>query len=112
MAQKNQPVEVLGDEVETVTEFCYLRDRPNASGRCKTAVISRVRIKWTKSGMWRVVSWKKVFLRRKGMVYRSCVKSATLHRSETWRLRESEMAILRRTETAMVRSNVAREISG
>ena len=38
------------------------------------------------------------------MVYRSCATSAMLHGSETWCLRESEMAILKRTERAMVRS--------
>ena len=43
-------------------------------------------------------------LKMKGMVYRSCVRSAMLYGSETWCLRESEMAILRRTERAMVRS--------
>ena len=43
-------------------------------------------------------------LRMKGMVYQSCVRSAKLYGSETWCLRESEMAILRRTERAMVRS--------
>ena len=40
----------------------------------------------------------------KGMVYRSCVRSAMLYGSETWCLRENEMIILRRTERAMVRS--------
>ena len=38
------------------------------------------------------------------MVYRSCVRSAMWYGSETWCLRETEMAILRRTERAMVRS--------
>ena len=38
------------------------------------------------------------------MVYCSCIRSATLHESETWCLRESEIANLRRTERAMVRS--------
>ena len=38
------------------------------------------------------------------MVYRSCVRSAMLYGSETWCLRESEMAILRRSERAMVKS--------
>ena len=47
------------------------------------------------------------------MVYRSCVRSAMLYGSEAWCLRVSEMAILRRTERAMVRSiNVWSEISG
>ena len=40
----------------------------------------------------------------KGMVYRSCVKSAMLYGGETWCLRETVMAILRRTERATVRS--------
>ena len=38
------------------------------------------------------------------MVYQGCVRSTMLYGSETWCLRESEMAILRRTERAMVRS--------
>ena len=43
-------------------------------------------------------------LRMKGMVYRSCVRSAMLYGSEAWCLRETEMAILKRTERAMVKS--------
>ena len=45
-------------------------------------------------------------LKVKGMVYQSCVRSAMLYGSETyaWCLRENEMAILRRTERAMVRA--------
>ena len=43
-------------------------------------------------------------LRMKGMVYRSCVRSALFYGSETWCLRENEMAILRRIKRAMVRS--------
>ena len=43
-------------------------------------------------------------MRMKGIVYRSSTRSAMLYGRETWCLRESEMAILRRTETAMVRS--------
>ena len=38
------------------------------------------------------------------MVYRSCVRSAMLYRSEKWCLRENEMTILRRTERTMVRA--------
>ena len=43
-------------------------------------------------------------LKMKGMIYRSCVRSAMLYGSETWCLRENEMEILRRTERAMVRA--------
>ena len=43
-------------------------------------------------------------LRIKGMVCRTCVRLAILYESEAWRLRESEMGILIRTERAMMRS--------
>ena len=49
------------------------------------------------------------FLRMKGIVYRSCVRSAMLYGSETWCLRESEVAILRKTERAMVRYHLCVE---
>ena len=45
------------------------------------------------------------------MVYRSCVRSAMLYESETWCLRESEMAILRRTERGHGQVNVWSKIS-
>ena len=38
----------------------------------------------------------------KGKVYKSCLKSAMLYGSEAWCLRGEEMAILRRTERAMI----------
>ena len=100
-----KPVEVLCDEVETVTRFCYLGDKLNASGGCETTVTSRIRIariKFRECG--ELLRGRRFSLRMKGMVYRSCVRSAMLYGSETWCLRESEMAILRRTQRAMVRS--------
>ena len=100
-----EPVEVLYDEVETVKGVCYVGDRLNASGGCETAVTSRVRIgcmKFRECG--KLLRERKVFFENeKDGIYRSCVKSAMLYESETWCLRESEMAILR-TERALVRS--------
>ena len=96
-----EPVGVLCDKVETVKGFCYLGDRLNASGGCETAVTSRVRIGWMK---FRECGELLRGRRIKGMVYRSCVRLTMLYGSETWCLRESEMAILRRTIRAMVRS--------
>ena len=37
-------IEKLCDEVETVSGFCYLGDKLNASGGCEVAVTARVRI--------------------------------------------------------------------
>ena len=98
-------VEVLCDEVKTVKGLCYLGDRLNASGGRETATTSRVRIGWMKfRECGELLRGRRFSLRMKGMVYRSCVRSAMLYESETWCLRENEMAILRRTERAMVRS--------
>ena len=98
-------MEVLCHEVETVKGFCYLGDRLNASGECEIAVTSRVRIGWMKfRECGELLPGRRFSLRMKGMVYQSCVRSAMLYGSETWYLRQSEMAISRRTERAMVRS--------
>ena len=98
-------VEVLCDEVETVKGFRYLGDRLNASGGCETAVTSRVRIGWMKfRECGELLRGRRFSLRMKAMVHRSCARLAMLHGSETWCLRESEMAISRRTERTMVRS--------
>ena len=58
-------------------------------------------MKFRECGEW--LRGRRFSLRMKGIVYRSCVRSEMLYGSETWCFRESEMAILRRTERAMVR---------
>ena len=91
--------------MEIVKGLCYLGDGLNASGGCETAVTSKVRIGWIKfRECGELLRGRRFSWRMKEMVYRSCVRSAMLHGSETWCLRESEMTILRRTERAMVRS--------
>ena len=100
-----KPVEVLCDEVETVKGFCYLGDRLNASGGYKTPVTSIARIGRMKfSECAELLRGRRFSLRMKGMVYRSCVRSAMLYGSETWSLRENKMTILRRIERVMMRS--------
>ena len=92
-------------ELEMQERLCYLGDRVNASGGCKAAVTARARIGWVKfreSG--ELLNSKRFSLKMKGMVYRSYMRLAMLYGSETWFLRENEMAILRRTEGAMVRA--------
>ena len=98
-----EPVEDLCEEVETVRGFCYLGDRVNASGGCEAAVTARARIGWVKfRECGELLNSKKFSLKVKGMVYWSCVRVAMLYGSETWCLRENEIAILRRTERALV----------
>ena len=88
------PVEELCEEVETVKSICYLGDRVNASGGCEVAVRARVRIGWVKfKECGELRNSKRFSLKMKGMIYRSCVRSAMLYGSETWCLRENEMEI-------------------
>ena len=79
-------------------------DRLNASGGCESAVTARARFGWVKfRECGELLHGKRFSLKMKGRVYRTCVRSAMLYGSETWCLRENEVAILRRTERAMVR---------
>ena len=90
--------------METAKGFCYFGGMLNANGGYETAVTSRVKIGWMKfRECGELLHGRKFSLRMKGMVYPSCVRSAMLYGSETWCLRETEMAILR-TERTMVRS--------
>ena len=99
------PDEKLCDGVETVSKFPYLGDRLNATGGCETAVTARSRIGWIKFRECNeILKGRRFSLKTKGKVYKSCVRSAMLYESEAWCLREKEMAILRRTERAMIRT--------
>jgi len=44
--EMKEPVELLCDGVETMTEFSYLGDRLNATGGCEVAVPATTRIGW------------------------------------------------------------------
>ena len=97
--------EKLCDSVETVSKFTYLGDRLNATGGCEIAITARSRIGWIKFRKCsEILKGRRFSLKTKGKVYNSCVRSAMLHGNEAWCLREKEMAILRRTERAMIRA--------
>ena len=98
-------VEELCEEVETVRGFFYLGNRVNESSGCEAAVTARARIGWMMfKECGELLNSKRFLLHMKGMINQSCVRSVMLYGSETWCLRENEMAILRRTERAMVRA--------
>ena len=99
------PNEKLCDAVETLSKFTYLGDRLNATRGCDTAVTSRSRIGWVKlRECSKILEGRRFSLKMKEKVYKSCVKSAMLYGSKAWCLREKQMAILRRTERAMIRA--------
>ena len=51
-----------------------------------------------------ILKVRKLSLKMKGKVYKSCVRSAMLYGSEAWYLREKEKAILRRTKRLMIKA--------
>ena len=97
--------EKLCDGVETVSKFTYLADRLNATGMCKTAETARSRIGWIKfRERSEILKGRRFTLKTNRKVYKSCVRSAMLYGSETWCLREKQMATLRGTQRAMIRA--------
>ena len=62
------------------SEMC-IRD----SGGCEAAVTARARIGWvTFRECGELLNSKRFLLKLKGMIYRSCERSAMLYESETW----------------------------
>ena len=95
--------EKLCDEVETVWEFTYLGGKVSASGGCEACVTARTRCGWFRlRESVELLYGRRFFLRLKLVVYKSYVRLAMLHGSETWCLKESEMVVLRGTERSMV----------
>ena len=92
------------DLVNFVKSFCHLGDSLNASSGNEAAVTARMRIGWIKfRECEELFHGRKFSLKMKGRIYQSWVRSAMLYESETWCLRENEMATLR-TEKPMMRA--------
>ena len=89
------------DQVDFVKSF-NLGDRSNASGESEAGVTTRTRIGWIKCRECEELLFERVFVKNE-RIYQSWVRLAMLHGRETWCLRENEMAILRKTEKAMMR---------
>ena len=76
----------------------------SAGGGCEAAVTARTRCGWVKFSECSELLYGRRFpLWLKGSVYKSYARSAMLHGSEAWCLKESGMGIFRRTERSMVR---------
>jgi hypothetical protein len=93
-----------GIELECVGEFSYLGDTLNDAGGTVQAVLKRVRAAWMKfreiSG---VLCTRGISVRRKGVVYKACVRSVLTYGSETWAMTADVLRRLRSTERRMLR---------
>ena len=78
-------VQVGSDKLEVVASFCYLADMLSAAGGCELSTTSRVKTACKKfKELIPVLSSRYLSLKARGRLYRSCVRSAMLHASETW----------------------------
>ena len=90
--------------METAIELTYLGDRVSACGGSEAAVTARTRCGWATLRERGELLYRRLTLKRKGAAYKSYVRPAILYGSEAWCLKESEIGILRRTESSMVRA--------
>ena len=101
MEEVVEPMESFYDGVETVKRFCCLGDRLNVCCGCEMAVTARARLGWVKFRECEELLHGKKFL-LKGRIHQTCVRSVMRYGSETWCLRENEVAILRQIERAIM----------
>ena len=76
----------------------------SAGGGCEAAGTARTKCWWGRMRECGELLYGRIPPKLKGAVYKSCVRSAIQHGSEAWCLKESEMAILQKTERSMVRT--------
>ena len=84
-------------------KFCYLDDVLSVDGDADAVVEVRIRVGWNK--LWQLVPLLTnmgISSIMRGRLYSSCVYSSMLHESETWPVKENQVA-LQWTEMRMVR---------
>ena len=103
----NRPVtqvDVDGMQLDVESKFCYLGDMLCAGGGCKLAIVTRCSTAWGKfRRLHPILTSKHVSLRTGGKVFNACVRSALLHRSETWAPTAPDLQGFCRNDRSMVR---------
>ena len=103
-SRAHRDVQVGSDKLEVVASFCYLEDMLSAAGGCELSTTTCVKTAWKKfKELIPVLSSRHLSFKTHGRVYRSCVRSAMLHASETWPLPKPSRLRLQQNERAMIR---------
>ena len=90
--------------MEVIDKFCYLWDMLEASSSAEVSSIARVQSGWKKfRDLLPFMDSRGVSLEMKGEIYRTCVRPAMLHGSETWPVKVADTDRLHRAETSMIR---------
>ena len=93
-----------GDDIEKVDKFCYVGDVLSTEGGVQEAVISRIRSAWKKfKDVFSVLCRKSLSLKFRGILYKSCIRSALCYGAECWALKADDERRLKTTEMRMLR---------
>jgi hypothetical protein len=93
-----------GIKVEKVQSYCYLGDKLEVDGGVNLTITNRIQSAWGKfRELSPIVAVKGVPLSLKGKIYVSCIRPSLIYASETWAMKEMEVARLVRVERQMVR---------
>jgi hypothetical protein len=99
-----ESIEVDGEVVREVKQFCYLGDVLDSEGGAKRAVRARVSAAW---GKWREIVGllvnKIIPLSRRGAIYEACIRSVMLYGGETWPLTKELKNVLIVCDRRMLR---------
>ena len=76
----------------------------SADGGCEAAVTARTKLGVVELNEWCELLYRRLPLKHKGAAHKSYVRPAISYLSETWCLKEGEMAILQMTKRSMVRT--------
>ena len=93
-----------GQTLDVVKKFCYIGDTIGARGGAEDSITGRIRSGWSKfRELVPLLASKGLSLASKGRLYQACVRSVMLYASETWPLKEEDLARLERNDASMVR---------
>ena len=88
LSQKLCHIKLNGASLECVDKFCYLGDLIGSGGGAEDASSMRVKCAWGKfSELSPILTARRVLLKLKGKVYRTCVQSVMVYGSETWAMK-------------------------
>ena len=101
---EDDTIQIDGDRIEEVKEFCYLGDLLDSEGSVERTARMRVAAAWRK---WREISSlltnKDIPLKHRGRVYDACIRSVLLYGGEGWPMIARVQAILTSCDRRMLR---------
>ena len=96
MRGRRERIELAGDSISCVEEFCYLGDMICAGGGAEASSVARVRNGWKKfRELLPLLTKRGLSLQRKGQLYAACVRSVLLYGSETRAVKEEDIRRLK-----------------